>query len=353
MKEVAVARNRTATIVLVAVAAECGMSANACLAGSGLTEVALADPAVDIDVGQEMTVIRNLVHHTGNSPGVGAKTGRRVTLGMLGAWGLALQLSRNPRDMTEIAYEYGYRKFSWELMRPGEIREDGLERWNYFDADEIPADIRDFVIERDLAYTATLIPMLLGRNVSFRTETVLDASRGQALSDAFPGHEVRFNCERNAQVLALGVLDVPLPRSEPLAAGMCRRQCDELLGVRIRRPGVAASVRSTLLSLGPRRPSLRELANERHVDPRTLRRQLLADGTSFREIVDEVGRTLATEMLTESGVTVEQVAHRLGYADAASLTRAFKRWTGQTPGSIARGNGAGSVEGESEPLAIS
>ena len=63
----------------------------------------------------------------------------------------------------------------------------------------------------------------------------------------------------------------------------------------------------------------------------------------FRALSDEVGRTMAIELLTAAGLTVEQVADRLGYADAASLTRAFKRWTGTTPGAVAR---AGFTEAE-------
>jgi AraC-like DNA-binding protein len=49
-----------------------------------------------------------------------------------------------------------------------------------------------------------------------------------------------------------------------------------------------------------------------------------------------VHETLATELLATTSVTVEQVAARLGYADAASFTRAYKRWTGRTPGAVAR-----------------
>jgi AraC-like DNA-binding protein len=101
---------------------------------------------------------------------------------------------------------------------------------------------------------------------------------------------------------------------------------------------VPAAVRSALLRRPADNASLADIARERNVDPRTLRRQLVAAGTSFRELADEVHETLATELLRTGGLTVDGVAERLGYADASSFTRAYKRWTGCTPGAVVRGD---------------
>jgi AraC-like DNA-binding protein len=83
-------------------------------------------------------------------------------------------------------------------------------------------------------------------------------------------------------------------------------------------------------------PKLEDIAAERHVSPRTLHRQLAAERTSYRALADEVRYTIAAELLTNARLGVNQVAERLGYADAASFTRAFKRWTGHTPGAYAK-----------------
>lgn len=330
-----VPRNPSATQVLLAVGARHGLPAEAALAGSGLRQHHLDDPDVEIDAGQELTIIRNLVHHTLNRPGPATEAGRSITIGMLGVWGMALLLSRTPRDATDVAVKYGYRKFSWELLRP-RIETRAAERWIHFDTADLPDDLVDFVVERDMAYSTTLISLLFGRAARYRTETTLTGARAQELAAAFPHHPFRFGSSTNAQVVEATSLDALLPRADPSAVRICERQCEDLLAHRLRRSGTAAAVRSALLRMGPTRPSLHDIAIERHVDPRTLRRQLVAEGTSFRALSDEVGRTMAIELLTAAGLTVEQVADRLGYADAASLTRAFKRWTGSTPGAVAR-----------------
>jgi AraC-like DNA-binding protein len=64
---------------------------------------------------------------------------------------------------------------------------------------------------------------------------------------------------------------------------------------------------------------------------RTLHRHLAAEGTNFRLLVEEVRGALAEEMLSHR-MSVAEVAERLGYAESASFSHAFKRWKGTAPG---------------------
>ena len=96
-------------------------------------------------------------------------------------------------------------------------------------------------------------------------------------------------------------------------------------------PGVGAMVRAVVLR-DPQAPvSLAALAADRHVDPRTLRRQLAAEGTSFREVVDRARTDVAVELLVVAGLPIRTVSQRLGFTDPNNFIRAFKRWTGLTP----------------------
>lgn len=65
---------------------------------------------------------------------------------------------------------------------------------------------------------------------------------------------------------------------------------------------------------------------------RGLRRKLDAEGTSFRQIVEEERRQLAEQLLANSQMTLDEMAVHLGYSDTASFTRAFRRWLGVSPG---------------------
>jgi AraC-like DNA-binding protein len=63
---------------------------------------------------------------------------------------------------------------------------------------------------------------------------------------------------------------------------------------------------------------------------RTLKRKLAEEGTSYSDLTDQVqlGRAVS---LRRSVLTVDEIADRLGYSDAANFTRAFRRWTGKSP----------------------
>jgi AraC-like DNA-binding protein len=75
-----------------------------------------------------------------------------------------------------------------------------------------------------------------------------------------------------------------------------------------------------------------DVAQALHVSPRTLRRRLSDHGVTFHALVSDARRTEAIRLLRHSVLTVEQIGEQLGYADAGNFCRAFKRWTGQTPG---------------------
>jgi AraC-like DNA-binding protein len=67
------------------------------------------------------------------------------------------------------------------------------------------------------------------------------------------------------------------------------------------------------------------------VSVRTLTRRLAAEKTSFKEVVDQLRRSLALQYLHEPGFTLPQVGWLLGYEGATSFNHAFKRWNGCSP----------------------
>jgi AraC-like DNA-binding protein len=76
------------------------------------------------------------------------------------------------------------------------------------------------------------------------------------------------------------------------------------------------------------------IADRLAVSRHTVLRRLKAEGVTFDEVLDGLRKRVATEHL-EGGASVMQTAHRLGYSDPASFSRAFKRWTGIAPSRFA------------------
>ncbi len=91
--------------------------------------------------------------------------------------------------------------------------------------------------------------------------------------------------------------------------------------------------RRTVLELLPKGDaSLARTAKALHVTTRTLQRRLSEEGVAFAALVAEVRKDQAQRLLSHSNVSVSEIAHRVGYADAGAFTRAFRGWSGTTPG---------------------
>jgi AraC-like DNA-binding protein len=78
--------------------------------------------------------------------------------------------------------------------------------------------------------------------------------------------------------------------------------------------------------------ALEHIAEQLNVPARTLQHQLEHNGTSFRKLLDEIRLELAQIYLKDQNMSLADIAFLLGYSEQSPFSKAFKRWTGQTPG---------------------
>jgi len=95
-------------------------------------------------------------------------------------------------------------------------------------------------------------------------------------------------------------------------------------------------VREMIMSQPGRPCTTDNIARRLDISPRSLRQHLAAAGTSFRQLRDEIREHFATLYLTDTSVPLESIADKLGFSDQASFTRAYRSWTGTTPGDVRR-----------------
>jgi AraC-like DNA-binding protein len=102
----------------------------------------------------------------------------------------------------------------------------------------------------------------------------------------------------------------------------------------------AEQVRSQLLLRGggadAALPTLQAVSCTLGVSARSLRRRLHLEGCSYQDLKDARRRELALNWVANSDVTLVEVGERLGFSDASTFHRAFKRWTGAAPGEFRR-----------------
>lgn len=307
-----------------------GMDAESCLLGSGLALSDLSDPATSVRPEQELTVIRNVISRLGNRSGIGVAAGSRYTLADTGVLGYALMASRSFGDAVDVACRYFSLTSTYFTLTEPTIAE--TEASILFDHSGVPADLRKFLIERDVAVLLRLLPPLLGvldSPTALRLE-LRDTEPPAVLADV-PNLTLSVqHSDRNALCFPRALMARPMPVADPQTAEMCISQCEELLNRRRLRRGISASVRTRIVQNSNEIPSMATIAADFHMTERTLHRRLAAEGTSYRALLDEIRKTLAAEML-DSGLTVEETGRRLGYSETPAFTRAYNRWNGHSP----------------------
>ncbi|MGG5286643.1 AraC family transcriptional regulator [Pseudomonas viridiflava] len=92
-------------------------------------------------------------------------------------------------------------------------------------------------------------------------------------------------------------------------------------------------VRSAIETLLPDgEPSAESIAEALHLTPRSLQRHLADEGCRYDLLLNQCRQNLALMHMSDPHSSLSEVAYLLGFADTDSLSRAFKRWTGMTPG---------------------
>lgn len=75
-----------------------------------------------------------------------------------------------------------------------------------------------------------------------------------------------------------------------------------------------------------------------YMTERTLQRRLQEQGTTFKMLLNEVRHDLADKYIRDSSLSLNEISFLLGFSELSSFSRAFKRWTGQSPSDYRRSN---------------
>lgn len=317
---------------LVEVAARHALSVERCLEGSGITPALLADAASEITSDQELRLVRNIVRAGVDDEAIALETGLRYQLTDFGIWGYALISSPNLRDALRLALRFLDLSYIFGELS---LEKSGAHDVLRFDYTAIPADIRAFLLRRDLAAILAVqrqVAPLARPAMRFEFEFARPA-RGDRLGDLL-GIPAQFDAPVTRITLDREVLDEPLPLANEATRRMCEEECRKLLTRRRSRVGVSARVRDLLLKNPQDAPDMAQVAASLGCTSRTLRRRLATEGTTYRALRDEVLMMLAEELLGTARLKLEEIAERLGYSDSASFCHAFKRWKGAPPRSV-------------------
>ena len=296
------------------------------LEGTSITDADLLDPAAEVGLSDFIRVFENASRIFEPDWALGLD----FDLPAQGALGFAMACAPTIGDSLDTLARYGHVRAPWFRLR--EFR-DG-DAWGV-------AILRQFPVEPD-------IDMAMMESVNQSAQKLIEAVLGQPMVEAVmrfdyvapPWRDVylaRFSGKVvfEADFCGLSVpsawrtLPCPLTDAGMYQASLARLESERR---RLDSPdNVAARVAMQLKAAGDAGADLETIAARLNVSRRTLLRRLGDAGTSFGELRDAHAKARAAELLSDPNYSVAEVGQRLGYAEPANFTRAFRRWFGSTP----------------------
>lgn len=148
---------------------------------------------------------------------------------------------------------------------------------------------------------------------------------------------VSFGAEDSGFALPPSDLDRPLRGGDERLLVTAEELANAALRAQPRIGQLSTVVASRVRALLPNDATIEVVSSALHMSPRTLQRRLDEEGVRFSELVDAAREEEARLAIKDASVSLAEIAHRLGFSDLATFSRAFKRWTGKPPGAWRRG----------------
>lgn len=153
----------------------------------------------------------------------------------------------------------------------------------------------------------------------------------------FFNRPLKFNCQHNDLIFEASLLDKKLAAANADLAKINDQLLDDYLK-RLNQKTISLRVKEVILDCLPDSGISQDLVAKRlNMSVRNLHRKLAEEETSFKILLDNIRRDLAIRYL-KNNMSISDITYSLGFVDQSSFSRAFKRWSGQSPSQYRKEN---------------
>ena len=309
-----------------------GVDADAVFQKAGISITNINNPEVRITPRQYATLLSESIKATGD-PNFVIRTAQFVQPTCFNALGFALFSSRSVEKFL-IRFQRYYSFLTTTQI--ANFVEDEIEpRLDIVPFREVAEEsINRLFLLGSLIWINRMIQLMYGPHFRQQKVTIQGSFKDENFKKEF---EAYFDCpveyEAGAYSLVFnpGDLEKPLPTAN---AALAQQNDEVILGLfaRMAKADTPTRVRAQLMEmLTTGEYSKAAVARELGYSVRAFHNKLTEAGTSYQEILDETRLELAEQYLRQETYSVGDVAFLLGFSDFSNFSRAFKKWTGQTP----------------------
>lgn len=319
-------------ILLTELAFEQGLSAGDLLPGSGLTEDILFQPGVSVGHESCLHVVDRFCQLTGDMS-LALDYGKRMTLARHGALGYAAQYSATMADAAQKVMRYvETRAQIFAIRRAASHGQRHLIIEARF-GHELAGPFLTLAFLSSIETICRTLTGPRGQQACSCIHSTVSADLSQQTT--LPHCQVLTGQSGNRLSWPESALEHPLPFFNPQLENLAQSRLESALNDLNRQQSLSERVTQILDDHLAQMPAAGQVASMLCMSAATLNRHLRNEGSSFRQLRDEVRFRHARQLL-QSPLAVEQIAARLGYSDASNFATAFRSWSGVSPSAYRR-----------------
>lgn len=199
-------------------------------------------------------------------------------------------------------------------------------------------DFREVIIESVIFLSLRFMGWLVGKAIE-PERIELDFPRGEDDDEyrAMFTCPVEFDSDANRVIFSRDYLELPLVQNQISLSRFLKDSLAQLIDGNIHNVGLPAQIRAIISrEYGNNFPDFSEICEKLSMTPQTLRRRLKEANTSYQEIKDAIRKDASVYYLSKPDLSIDEIALLMGFSEASSFHRAFKKWTGKTPSAYRR-----------------
>lgn len=308
-----------------------GVSFADALANVQISKRAISSPATRVSLNQVIECCRNAVRLS-RDPRFAYHAGQRFHISTYGMYGFAILSSTDFRKTMHFAEKY--HQLATPLAAISFKEEDDRGIWTIVPEPHpsVDAQLYKFIVELSLGIFMSLFREVMGPSFVAREFQVSYGPPDDAQS--YPhtfGCGAHFSQPENKFIFDAAWLDQTPNLGNEITYSEILTLCDQLMDELRLRVGLVGKVREILLVNLTRPTSFAAVASHLRMTTRTLRRRLAEENMSYRKLSDELRMYVAIKYLRDTELSIEDIAHCLGFSEAANFRHAFRRWTKAAP----------------------
>lgn len=247
-----------------------------------------------------------------------------------GRWGILGHIVDSAATIAQaLEYQKRYQSLVGNVSRSEFQLENGKGQLKWLPHYQCSRHITEEVVASWVAFAKKALAVKLSPwSIHFTHEQVADKAKFEAFFEC----PVYFSSTFTGIEFDASILRLPLMGHSPDLLKVLTGYADLIVHKKQKSAANEVVTQFVIDSLQHKVPTLQDAADHLGVSARNLQRKFKQQNTNFKTIVDDIRKEYAFTYLLQTHYKITYIAQILGFSEQSVFQRAFKRWTGMTPG---------------------